>query len=165
MVRLTNAEWQNKVQVPETQHRPFRKYANRRGFVLAAENVDTALGTTEKRTQYRTMIGATRKRQIDVVLVWRYDRLARLTQALVNSLKEFQSLGIDFNSHQENINTTTPTGELIFHMMASLAHFKSCLTSERVRAYCNRKRDRNPHGLPNSTFYPYLINKIAAKPL
>ena len=48
-------------------------------------------------------------------------RFARSTQALVNALKEFQSLGVDFISYQENIDTTTPTGELIFHVMASLA--------------------------------------------
>lgn len=63
----------DKGQDPETQLRPLREYIDRRGFVLAAEYVDTASGTTEERTQYRAMIGAARKRQIDVVLVWRYD--------------------------------------------------------------------------------------------
>ena len=67
----------------------------------------------------------TRKRQVDVVLVWRYDRFARSTQALVHALKEFHSLGVDFISHQENIDTTTPQGEMIFTMMASLAQTTS----------------------------------------
>ena len=67
------------------------------------------------------MMAAARKRQLDAVLVWRYDRFARSTQALVNALKEFQRLGVNFISCQENIDTTTPTGELIFHVMASLA--------------------------------------------
>jgi DNA invertase Pin-like site-specific DNA recombinase len=80
------------------------------------------------------MMEAARKRKVDVVLVWRYDRFARSTQALVNAMKEFQSLGIDFISYQENIDTTTPTGELIFHVMASLAQFESSLTSQRVKA-------------------------------
>ena len=124
----------DKGQDPETQLRPLREYADQRGFVIAAEYVDTASGTTEERAQYRAMIGTARKRQIDVVLVWRYDRFARSTQALVNALKEFQSLGVDFISYQENIDTTTPTGELIFHVMASLAQFESSLISQRVRA-------------------------------
>src|SRR5215470_9142827 len=68
------------------------------------------------------------------VLVWRYDRFARSTPALVNALKEFQSLGIDFISYQEHIDTTTPQGELIFTVMASLAQFESALMSERVKA-------------------------------
>ncbi len=56
------------------------------------------------------MMQAAQKRKIDVVLVWRYDRFARSTQALVNALREFQGLGVDFISYQENIDTTTPTG-------------------------------------------------------
>lgn len=124
----------DKGQDPETQLRPLREYADRRGFQIAGEYIDAASGTTEDRSQYRAMIGAARKRQIDVVLVWRYDRFARSTQALVNALKEFQSLGVDFISYQENIDTTTPTGELIFHVMASLAQFESSLISQRVRA-------------------------------
>ena len=84
--------------------------------------------------QYKRMMAAAKKRQPDAVLVWRYDRFARSTQALVNALKEFQSLGVDFISCQENIDTATPTGELIFRIMASLAQFESALASQRVRA-------------------------------
>lgn len=135
----------DKGQDPETQLRPLREYADRRGFVMVAEYVDTASGTTEERTQYRALIGAARKRQIDVVLVWRYDRFARSTQALVNALKEFQSLGVDFISYQENIDTTTPTGELIFHVMASLAQFESSLISQRVRAGMARAKAQGKH--------------------
>lgn len=80
------------------------------------------------------MMEAAKKRKLDVVLVWQYDRFARSTQALVNAMKEFQSLGIDFISYQENIDTTTPTGELVFHVMASLAQFESSLISQRVKA-------------------------------
>ncbi|MBC6700265.1 recombinase family protein [Hymenobacter puniceus] len=124
----------DKGQDPETQLRPLREYAQHRGFAVASEYVDQASGTSEERREYKTMMAAAKKRQIDIVLVWRYDRFARSTQALVNALKEFQSLGVDFISYQENIDTTTPTGELIFHVMASLAQFESALISQRVRA-------------------------------
>lgn len=124
----------DKGQDPDTQLRPLREYASRRGFVITGEYIDHASGVSEERGQYRIMLEAARKRKIDVVLVWRYDRFARSTQALVNALKEFQNLGVDFISYQENIDTTTPTGELIFHVMASLAQFESSLISQRVRA-------------------------------
>ena len=78
--------------------------------------------------------GLVRKRQVDIVLVWRYDRFARSTQAFVHALQEFHSLGVDFISYQENIDTTTPQGELIFTVMASIAQFESALMSERVQA-------------------------------
>lgn len=71
---------------------------------------------------------------IDVVLVWRYDRFARSTQALVNVLVEFRDLGVDFMSYQENIDTTTSQGKRVFAIMASLAKFESALIAERVKA-------------------------------
>ncbi len=124
----------DKGQDPETQLVQLREYAKARNFEVITEFIDYASGTSEDRTQYKLMMAAAKKRKIDMVLVWRYDRFARSTQALVNALKEFQSLGIDFISYQENIDTTTPTGELIFHVMASLAQFESSLISQRVKA-------------------------------
>lgn len=124
----------DKKQDPETQLRELREYAERRGYQLSGEYVDYASGASEARPQYQTLLSLVRKRKVDVVLVWRYDRFARSTQALVNALKEFQSLGVDFISYQENIDTTTPQGEMVFHIMASLAQFESALISERVKA-------------------------------
>ncbi|MCR9289145.1 MAG: recombinase family protein [Bacteroidetes bacterium] len=123
-----------KGQDPETQLLQLREFAQRRGFEVTGEYVDYASGKTEYREQYKTMLDLVRKRQIEVVLVWRYDRFARSTQALVNALNEFKSLGVDFISYQENVDTTTPQGELIFSIMASLAQFESALISERVKA-------------------------------
>ena len=57
-----------------------------------------------------------------------------LLEEPLNAMKDFQSSGIDFISYQENIDTTSPTGELVFHVMASLAQFESSLISQRVKA-------------------------------
>ena len=135
----------DKGQDPETQLVQLRQYAQARNFEVVTEFIDYASGTSEDRTQYKLMMAAAKKRKIDVVLVWRYDRFARSTQALVNALKEFQSLGIDFISYQENIDTTTPTGELIFHVMASLAQFESSLISQRVKAGMARAKAQGKH--------------------
>jgi DNA invertase Pin-like site-specific DNA recombinase len=135
----------DKGQDPETQLIQLRGYAQARNFEVITEFIDYASGTSEDRTQYKLMMAAAKKRKIDVVLVWRYDRFARSTQALVHALKEFQSLGIDFISYQENIHTTTPTGELIFHVMASLAQFESSLISQRVKAGMARAKAQGKH--------------------
>jgi len=91
-----------------------------------------------------------RRRLVDIVLVWRYDRFARSTQALINALNEFRTLGVDFISYQENIDTTTPQGELIFGIFASLAQFESALISERVKAGMARARAQGkPLGRPH----------------
>ena len=118
----------------------LREYAKNRNFEIIGEFIDYASGTSGDRKEYKRMLNLAKKRKLEVVLVWRYDRFARSTQALVNALKEFKILGIDFISYQENIDTTTPTGELIFHVMASLAQFESSLISERVKAGMQRAK-------------------------
>lgn len=123
-----------KGQDPETQLRELRDYVERRSWELVDEFVDYASGKTEKRPRYQEVLSLVRKRKIDIVLVWRYDRFARSTQALISALNEFKTLGVDFISYQENIDTTTPQGELIFTIMASLAQFESTLISQRVKA-------------------------------
>ena len=89
----------DKGQDPETPLRPLCEYAQRRGFAVVDEYVDQASGTSEERTYYKRMMAAAKKRQLDAVLVWCYDRFARSTQALFNALREFQSLGVDFISY------------------------------------------------------------------
>jgi DNA invertase Pin-like site-specific DNA recombinase len=123
-----------KGQDPETQLLALRTYAAQRGFCCVAEYIDYASGTREDRPQYRQLWQAARHRHVDIVLVWRYDRFARSTPAFVQALQEFHRLGVDFISYQEHIDTTTPQGELLFTIMASLAQFESALISERVKA-------------------------------
>ncbi len=91
----------DKGQDPETQLLQIREYAGRRGFDLAVEYVDYATGTNEDRANYQRLLDDVRKRKVDVVLVWRYDRFARSTQALINALNEFRGLGVNFISYQE----------------------------------------------------------------
>jgi DNA invertase Pin-like site-specific DNA recombinase len=137
----TGEERQN----PDTQLRRLREYAERRGFSVAGEYVDAASGRDAGRPQYKRLMRDARQRAVDLVLVWRYDRFARSMQALVNALKEFQALGVDFISCQEQVDTTTPQGEMVFGFMASLAQFESALISERVKAGMQRAKDEGTH--------------------
>lgn len=124
----------DKRQNPETQLAQLRAYTEHRGFAMVEELVDYASGKREDRANYRRLFTLARRRMVDVVLVWRYDRFARSTHALVNALVEFRNLGVDFISYEENIDTTTPQGKMVFAIMASLAEFESALISERVKA-------------------------------
>ena len=87
------------------------------------------------------MLAGVRRRQFDVVLVWRYDRFARSTRELVNQLEEFHELGVDFVSLNEQTDTTTPQGKLVFTFMAGLAEFESALIGQRVRAGMARAKE------------------------
>ncbi len=75
-----------------------------------------------------------RKRLFDVVLVWKFDRFARSLKHLIESLDEFNALGIDFISLTEGVDTTTPAGQLLFHIVGAVAQFERELIAERVRA-------------------------------
>jgi DNA invertase Pin-like site-specific DNA recombinase len=64
----------------------------------------------------------------------RYDRFARSLRQLVNALEEFRSLGIDFISIHEGVDTSTPNGRLVFGIFASIAEFERELIRDRVRS-------------------------------
>src|SRR5207237_1758145 len=99
------------------------------------EYVDIGVsGAQRRRPQLDTLIQDARKRRFDVVLVWKFDRFARSVKHLVDSLEEFRALGIDFISYTEGVDTTTPTGQLLFHIVGAVAQFERDLIAKRVRA-------------------------------
>ena len=97
----------------------------------------------ENRSEYQKLLTTARRRQVDVVLVWRYDRFARSLSTLANALAEFQAQGVDFISHQEQVDTTTPQGKLFFQMVSGFAEFESSIISERVKLGMARARKQN----------------------
>ena len=71
---------------------------------------------------------------MDAVVVYRYDRFARSLRQLVNALEEFRSLGIEFISLHEGVDTSTPNGRLVFGIFASIAEFERELIRDRVKS-------------------------------
>jgi DNA invertase Pin-like site-specific DNA recombinase len=76
----------------------------------------------------------TRKRKLDAILVWRFDRFARSTKHLLAALEEFRALGIQFVSYQENMDTGSPLGQALFTIVAAVAQLERDLIRERVNA-------------------------------
>lgn len=123
-------------QSPELQLRELRDYASRRGFVVHREYVDQASGDVRRRQrapEFDALMADARRRRFDCVLVWKYDRFARSLGALIAALQEFRDLGVDFISHTQAIDTTTPMGRLFFHVIGSFAEFEREVIVERVR--------------------------------
>ena len=127
-------------QDPDVQLRQLREYAGHRGFEIVAELEDRISGAKEKRPSLDELWGMVRGRKVDVVLVHRFDRFARSSRQLVNALEEMQALGVDFISHSENIDTTTPAGKALFVMVSAFAEFERSLISERVKAGLEKAR-------------------------
>jgi DNA invertase Pin-like site-specific DNA recombinase len=125
----------DKGQDPEVQLREMREYCPRRAWEIFDAYIDTGIsGSKERRPQLDRLLADARKRKFDAVLVYRFDRFARSMRQLVNALAEFQSLGIEFISLHENIDTSTPNGRLVFGIMASIAEFERELIRDRVRS-------------------------------
>ena len=128
-------------QNPESQLLALREYAARRGFSIYKEYVDHVSGDVEQRRAkrqndraYRELMDDASRRSFDCVLVWKYDRFARSLSILVAALQQFSTLGIDFISYTQNIDTTTPMGRLFYHVIGSFAEFEREIIIERVRA-------------------------------
>jgi DNA invertase Pin-like site-specific DNA recombinase len=125
----------NHGQDPEVQLRELRDYCQRRGFTITHEYVDKGIsGSRERRPALDRLLGDCRKRLVDAVVVYRYDRFARSLRQLVNSLEEFRALDIEFISIHEGVDTSTPNGRLIFGIFASIAEFERELIRDRVRS-------------------------------
>jgi DNA invertase Pin-like site-specific DNA recombinase len=122
-------------QNPEMQLAELRDYCSRRGWAISGEFVDTGIsGARERRPELDRMLAACRRRQMDAVVVYRYDRFARSLRQLVNALCEFDALGIQFVSLHEGVDTSTPNGRLVFGIFASIAEFERELIRDRVRS-------------------------------
>jgi DNA invertase Pin-like site-specific DNA recombinase len=113
----------------------LRAYCERRGLEVAEEYVDSAVsGAKESRPALNRLLADARRRRFDAVLVYRYDRFARSLRQLVNALGEFDALGIHFISLHEGVDTSTPSGRLVFGIFASVAEFERSLITERVKS-------------------------------
>ena len=88
----------------------------------------------------------THLREKDVLVVWKLDRLGRSVQHLIQTIKTLNERGIGFRSLQENIDTTTSGGKLIFHIFSALAEFERDLIKERTNAGLKAARVRGRLG-------------------
>jgi len=119
----------------ELQLRDLRAFCVARNFTIVREFVDVGeSGAKDSRPQLNELMGVARKRQLDAVLVWRFDRFARSTKHLLLALEEFRSLGIQFISYQENIDTSSPLGQALFTIVSAVAQLERDLIRERVKA-------------------------------
>jgi DNA invertase Pin-like site-specific DNA recombinase len=125
--RVSTADKQD----PEMQTREITEFCERRGWKNPAVMVDR-MSSGKVRPELERLKALCRKRKFDVVVVYRFDRVARDQLELLETLKEFQALGVEFVSLHENIDTTTPTGKCMFGMIAAFSEFERASIRERV---------------------------------
>jgi len=125
----------NNGQDPTMQTRELREYIDRRGWQLASEYVDVGIsGSKEKRPELDRLMADAHRRRFDCVVVWKFDRFARSVSHLLRALENFRALGIEFVSFSEQMDTSTPTGKMVFTVLGAVAELERSLIIERVKA-------------------------------
>ncbi len=124
----------------EAQLPEIREHAVRRGWELVATYSDIASGAREDRASFRQLLLDAAKRKFDVIVVQRFDRAARSVKQLVECLEHLRRCRVAFVSIKEDIDTSTPAGELIFHVMAAIGQFERALIGDRIRSGLARAR-------------------------
>jgi DNA invertase Pin-like site-specific DNA recombinase len=156
----------NNGQDPTMQTRELGEFCQRRGWTLA-EYVDVGIsGTKEKRPALDRLMADAHRRKFDVVVVWRFDRFARSVSHLLRALETFQALGIEFVSLSEQMDTSTPTGKMVFTVLGAVAELERSLIVERVKAGLRNARAKGKRlGRPKAVVDAPRIAKLRAQGL
>ncbi|MBN1225057.1 MAG: recombinase family protein [Candidatus Aminicenantes bacterium] len=118
----------------ENQLSELRDFVDRSGWQTFKEYVDSGYsGKDTKRPAFSEMMEHAKEKRFRAVLVWKLDRLSRSLKDLVLTIEELGSLGIDFVSYSNHIDTTTPAGKLLFQVMGAVAEFEREIIRERVK--------------------------------
>ena len=123
----------NDQQTLAMQIRAMREYATRRGWTIAVQVREVGSGAAKREVREKLMEAA-RRREIDVVLVWRLDRWGRSVTDLLATLQELEHLGVGFVSLTEALDLTTPAGRAMAGLLAIFAEFEREILRERTKA-------------------------------
>lgn len=130
------------------QLKAMREYAKKRGWNVALQIKEVGSGA-KTRPRREELLKAARRREVDVIIVWRLDRWGRSLADLVTTLRELSDVGIGFVSLNEAIDLTTPSGRALAGMLAVFAEFERDILRERVKAGIAQALEKGKrHGRP-----------------
>jgi len=123
----------NDQQTLAMQNQAMREYAARRGWMVALQVREVNSGAPRREVREK-LLDAARRREIDVVLVWRLDRWGCSVTDLLATLQELEHLGVGFVSLTEALDLTTPAGRAMAGLLAIFSEFEREVLRERTRA-------------------------------
>lgn len=130
-------------QNPDLQLSELERMAEARGFEIVERYIDRGIsGAKGRRPELDRLMTDARRGKFRAVLVWKLDRFARSLRHLVNALEELEGYGVDFVSHQDPVDTSTPSGRLLFQIIGAMAEFERSLIRERVTAGLRQAKKR-----------------------
>lgn len=140
-------------QTTENQFRILREVAERSGWTVVEVFEDAGVSGAkgrDKRPGYDALLKAVHRREIDMIAAFAVDRLGRSLPDLVAFLSDLQARGCDLYLHQQNVDTSTPSGRMLFQMLAVFAEFERAIITSRINAGLARARANGVQfGRPN----------------
>jgi DNA invertase Pin-like site-specific DNA recombinase len=146
------------------QTRELTEYCQRRGWEVFDLYVDNGVsGKRDSRPALNRLMADAHARRFDVVACWRFDRFSRSVSHLCRALETFNALDIQFVSLCEQVDTSTPTGKLVFTILGAVAEGERNLIAERVRSGLkNAKAKGKRLGRPTKPVDVARINSLRA---
>ncbi len=128
----------------------MREHAERRGWTVAIIVEDIGSGVRD-RPKREDLMRAARRRELDLILVWRLDRWGRSLVDLITTIQELTALQVGFVSLGEALDLTTPSGRALAGMLAVFAEFERDILRDRVKAgIAQARKEGRPHGRPRT---------------
>ena len=124
-------------QTVESQIRELGEVAERRGWQVVEIYKDAGISGAKGRDQrpgLDTMLKDASRRKFDVVMAWAIDRLGRSLIDLLRTIQDLEAVGVDLYLDQQHLDTTTPTGKLLFHVTGAFSEFERSMIRQRVNA-------------------------------
>ena len=141
----------------------MRAYAKRKGWRVVSKVEEVGSGA-KTRPCREELLRAARRKEIDVIVVWRLDRWGRSLVDLVTTLQELTALKVGFVSLSEALDMTTPSGRAFAGMLAVFAEFERDILRDRVKAgIAQARKEGRPHGRPATVATKALEIKKLAK--
>jgi len=128
-------------QTVENQLRELRQIAERRGWEVVKEYGDSGISGSRGRNDrpgLDEMLRDAQRRRFDIVMAWAIDRLGRSLIDLLDTIQQLENCGVDLYLDQQAIDTTTPTGRLMFQVTGAFAEFERSMIRQRIRAGLKR---------------------------
>jgi DNA invertase Pin-like site-specific DNA recombinase len=128
-------------QTVENQIRELRQVAERRGWEVVEVYSDAGISGAKDRKQrpgLDRMLNDAGRRKFDIVMAWAIDRVGRSLIDLLGTIQHLEACGVDLYLDQQNIDTSTPMGKLVFQVTGAFAEFERSMIRQRVHAGLRR---------------------------
>ena len=133
-------------QTVENQLQVLREVAERSGWTITHVFTDEGISGAKGRDQrpgFDALLKAIARRDVQIAMAWSVDRLGRSLSDLVSCLSDLQARNVDLYLHQQAVDTSTPSGRMLFQMLAVFAEFERSMIRSRIAAGVQRARANN----------------------